>query len=126
MFSTFLRRQPNHTASSVFFYVLLIALSSSYTLDGQWQLTTKQLLYTQSNPNVIFQFVNNIVTPSLALPRDLLGSGSTLPSNPTNQQLTIYACKTLTYNYWVDEKSIYFSPIQTSSLSRACQINELE
>lgn len=116
-------KHSKNPISSVLLLLLLAALCSSYTLEGQWQLTPKQLIYTQSNPNVAFQFVNNIVTPSIVTPRDSLDGESTTTYNPTNQILTIYACKTLTYNYWINENSIYFYPIQNSSLNRPCQTN---
>jgi hypothetical protein len=103
--------------------LLLLCTCQSYTVDGQWSLTQQQLVYTQSNPNVGFKFVNNIVIPAIAYPQDLLDGHSRLPPVPSNQLLTIYACKTFTYYYFINENNIYFMPVSVSSENRPCQQN---
>jgi hypothetical protein len=107
----------------------LAILGSGYTLDGQWALTNQHLKYTSSNPNVTLSFVNNIVTTSLLMAQDTLGGSSTNVAHKGTAQLTVYACKTLTYNYYITENRIYLQEIRRSSDVRSClpgEIQELE
>lgn len=103
--------------------LVLFALSSSYTLEGQWELTASYLSFTKTNPNVKFRFVNFIVTRALQPSQDFLGGPTITHTQRSTQQLTVYACATLTYNYYIKESSIYFQKVRASGSNRACLSN---
>ena len=102
------------------FLLVLIALSSifssasAYTLDGEWDLTPQHLNYTSSNPNTKLTFKNNIVTPAIQPVQDSLDGSSINVVHKGNNRLTVEACKTLTYNYYISENSIYLQMINSS------------
>lgn len=115
--------------SSILLISLLISLTTCYTIEGQWQLTVNSLNYTQFNPNVLFVFVNKNIVPALAVLPDVLDGPSTFNSISNNlgsRQLTVYACKTIYYYYYINESSIYFKQTQISGNNRPCLNNEIE
>ena len=75
---------------------------SAYTLEGQWRLSQEHLTFTSSDPNVIFEFVNNIPQISLFMPQDRLDAPSLSNTHSGTKKLKVYACKTLLYNYYVN------------------------
>lgn len=96
---------------------------SCYTLEGQWRLTPEHLAFTQDDPNVIFEFVNNIPQLSLFLPQDRLDAPSLASTHSGTKKLKVYACKTLLYNYYVNESSLYMQPIAAEGTNRPCLNN---
>lgn len=116
------KNRNNLTAILLLFCIIFSV--NGYTLDGQWQLTPETLSYTQQNPNVTFVFSNKIPQQvNLFMAQDALG-GSTIGNARTGTtQLTVYACKTLKYNYYVNESSLYLQPVSTGSDNRECLKN---
>ncbi len=58
--------------------------------------------FTKNNPNTIFEFKHNIAQVGLYMPQDVL-DGETISNTYTGtKQLTVTACKTLIYNYYVN------------------------
>lgn len=111
----------------VFLVILtLLALSSAYNLEGMWHLTATDLSFTQSDPNIKFRFVNPIVVRSLQPDQHILGGPTISYTQVTTQQLTVYACITITYNYYINESSIYLQQVRQSSPNRVCLPNEVE
>ena len=106
--------------------VLLLSLACAYNLEGQWQLTPAHLNYTQTDPQVIFQFVNRRPGPSLAMPVDTLDDGTRYYAHSGNRQLTVHACRTLRYNYYLNATCIYLQPIEVTGQNRQCRPNEVE
>lgn len=97
-------RLTSAIATALFLLLLLCQPSavSCYTLEGQWRLTQEQLTFTKGDPNVIFEFVNNIPQLSLFMPQDSLDAPSRTSTHSGTKKLKIYACKTLLYNYYVN------------------------
>ena len=96
----------------------LLCLTSPYTLDGQWQLTNQHLNYTKTNPNITFKFVNHIVTPAVQPVQDVLNGPTTKVFHKGTNKLTVFACKTLTYNYYIVENTMYLQQISRSAAVR--------
>lgn len=104
---------------------ILFIISYSYTLDGDWQLTPQHLNYTSSNPNTTFAFRKKIVTTALQPPQDVLGGPTTNVVHKGTSQLTVHACRTLTYNYYINENSMYLQKVNSSGEVRPCLPKEL-
>lgn len=104
--------------------ISLIALASAYTLEGLWDLTAADLAFTQSDPNIKFRFVNPIVIRALIPDQHILGGPTISYAQLTTQQLTVYACITITYNYYINESRIYLQQVRKSSPNRACLPSE--
>lgn len=110
----------------VFIVILtLIGLSSAYTLEGLWHLTETGLAFTQADPNVKFRFVNPIVVRALQPEQHILGGPTISYAQISTQQLTVYACITITYNYYINESRLYLQQARKSSPNRACLPNEV-
>lgn len=93
----------NHsTAKYVALLLCFLTLTYGYTIEGQWQLTQEYVTYTKENPNVAFTFVNNIPQVSLFMPQDTLGGPTITNAFTGTKQLTVHACKTLLYNYYIN------------------------
>lgn len=60
------------------------------------------------------------------MPQDVLGGSIVGNAFTGTTQLTVYACKTLQYNYYVNESSLYLQPVSTGSNNRECLQNEIE
>ena len=80
---------------------ILFSFSSSYTLNGKWNLDPQYLNYTSSDPKTTFTFNNKIVTPAIQPAQDVLDGPSTNVVHKGTNQLIVEACKTLTYNYYI-------------------------
>lgn len=118
-------RGPPSKISLLLVFAILIVMTSSYTLEGQWELEPNHIIYTNNTPNVTFKFVNKIAYPSLAVSQSYLDGPTIQNTHTGSKQLTVYACKTLYYNYYVNESSIYFESTGTSSTVRECLPNEI-
>jgi len=100
----------------------LISLVTSYALEGQWQLTNHNINYT-STPTVRFRFTNLIATVAQMPAMDTLGGRSTDIIHKGTSQLTVYACQTLTFNYYVNESRIYMQKIRKEGSNQSCLAN---
>ena len=94
---------------------LLLATCICYTLDGQWDLTNNHLTYTTSNPNVRLNFHKTITTAATLPVQDRLGTGSTSVTHTGTNKVTVHACRTLTYNYYVRENQVYLQKVLASA-----------
>ena len=112
------------SSTSVLLLLLIIttffSISSSYTLDGQWNLDPQHLNYTSTDPKTTFAFKNKIVIPALQPPQDVFDGPSTNVVHKGTDQLIVEACKTLTYNYYISENTMYLQLVNSSAEVRPC------
>ena len=93
--------QHKQSLTTLLALTFMICLTSSYTLEGLWDLTPQHLAYTTSEPHTSFRFVNKVVQPAILPTQDTLGGSSTSVFHKGTNQVTVHACKTLLYNYYV-------------------------
>jgi hypothetical protein len=72
---------------------------------------------------VRLNFVNFNVVTAILPPQDVLDGPSIDNVNKGTKQLTVYACKTLTYNYYVEENNVYLQKVKSSGINRPCLPN---
>lgn len=73
--------------------------------------------------------MNFQVVPAILPAQDILDGSSINTVNKGTKVLTVYACRTLTYSYYVNENNIYLQKVSSSGTNRPClpnEINELE
>lgn len=82
---------------------LLIALSNSYALEGNWKLINNNDIKLSPSIDVQFEFAQSI-GPNLTIQRNLI----------------VHACYQLNYTYEVTENNIFLSFQNILSIPRKC------